>query len=264
MPNSSWRTTRKLKELGRLLFELSNEDRLRILRELEKNPMKLSRVSERFGFTVPETARNMSRLAEADLISKDSDGCFHLTPFGEQALRFLPGYEFITKHKKYLKTHTLSTLCPIYLADIGVLASSEFVDQFTFTLFNIENLIRESEEFVWVITDQIPASVLPIYMDTLKRGVECRKIMPRNASIPTAIFEMGNDPAFTTAAREQKLESRYLDEIDLVLGLSEKVALVMFPDLEGKFDYVSFRTEDAEALNWAKSLFLYYWNKAKR
>jgi predicted transcriptional regulator len=97
----------------RLLFELSNEDRLRILRELGKNPMKLSRVSERFDFTVPETARNMSRLVEADLISKDLDGCFHLTPFGEQALRFLPGYEFITKHKKYLKTHTLSTLCPI-------------------------------------------------------------------------------------------------------------------------------------------------------
>ena len=248
----------------RLLFELSNEDRLRILRELGKNPMKLSRVSERFDFTVPETARNMSRLVEADLISKDLDGCFHLTPFGEQALRFLPGYEFITKHKKYLKTHTLSTLCPMYLADIGVFASSEFVDIITSTLFNIENMIREAEEFVWVITDQIPASVLPIYIDTLKRGVDCRKIMPRNASIPPAIFKMGNDPAFTAAAREKKLESRYLDDIDLVLGLSEKVASIIFPDLEGKFDYVSFRTKDAEALNWAKSMFLYYWNKAKR
>jgi predicted transcriptional regulator len=247
------------------LFELSSEDRLRILRELEKNPMKLSRVSERFDSTVPETARNMNRLAEANLISKDPDGCFHLTPFGEQALRFLPGYEFISKHKKYLKTHTLSTLYPIYLADIGVLASSEFVDKFTYTLFNIENMIRESEEFVWVITDQIPASVLPIYIDTLKRGVECRKIMPRNASIPSAIFTMGNDPAFTAAAREHKLESRYLDKIDLVLGLSEKeIASIMFPDLEGKFDYISFRTKDREALNWAKSLFLYYWNKAKR
>jgi predicted transcriptional regulator len=153
----------------------------------------------------------------------------------------------------------------MYLADIGVLASSEFVDKFTSTLFNIENMIRESEEFVWVITDQIPASVLPIYIDTLKRGVECRKIMPRNASIPSAIFTMGNDPAFTAAAREQKLESRYLDKIDLVLGLSEKeIASIMFPDLEGKFDYISFRTKDREALNWAKSLFLYYWNKAKR
>ena len=77
-------------------------------------------------------------------------------------------------------------------------------------------------------------------------------------------LQLSNDPAFTAAAREKKLESRYLDDIDLVLGLSEKVASIIFPDLEGKFDYVSFRTKDAEALNWAKSMFLYYWNKAKR
>jgi hypothetical protein len=83
-------------------------------------------------------------------------------------------------------------------------------------------------------------------------------------SIPPAIFKMGNDPAFTAAAREKKLESRYLDDINLVLGLSEKVASIIFPDLEGKFDYVSFRTKDAEALNWAKSMFMYYWNNAKR
>jgi hypothetical protein len=51
--------------------------------------MKLSRVSEKFGFTVPETARNIARLTEAFLISKDKDGYFHLTPIGEAALQFI-------------------------------------------------------------------------------------------------------------------------------------------------------------------------------
>ena len=254
-----------MEELCSLLFELSSEDRLKILHELKKNPMKLSRVSEKFDFTVPETARNISRLSQANLVSKDTDGCFHLTPFGEQALRFLPGFEFLSKHKKYFKTHTLSTLRPRDQANIGVLANSEFVNELTETLFNVENMIRDAEEFVWAIMDQIFAGVIPLVIDGFNRGVECRKILPRNAIIPQAIFKMANDPAFTQAARAHLMESRYLDRVDIVFSLSEKeVTAIVFPDLEGKFDYSSFRSNDQEALDWAKSMFLHYWDKAKR
>ncbi len=99
-----------MKELYSLLFELSNEDRLNILRELKNNPMKLSRVSEKFNFTVPETSRNMTRLTEANLITKNTDGIFHLTPMGEDVLLLLPSFEFISRNDKYFKTHPLSFL----------------------------------------------------------------------------------------------------------------------------------------------------------
>ena len=100
----------KLQQLCSLLFELSNEDRLNILIELRKTPMKLSHISEKLHSTVPETARNLARLSEESLITKDVDGAFHLTPLGEAALQLLPGFSFLSKHKKYFKTHTLSTL----------------------------------------------------------------------------------------------------------------------------------------------------------
>jgi predicted transcriptional regulator len=97
-------------ELSKLLFELSNEDRLRILLELKKTPMRLSRVSEKFEFTVPETARNMTRLTETGLITKDTEGNFYLTALGETSLLLLANFEFISKNIKYFKTHAISNL----------------------------------------------------------------------------------------------------------------------------------------------------------
>jgi predicted transcriptional regulator len=252
-------------ELCALLFELSNEDRLNILRELKKKPMKLSRVSERFNFTVPETARNMTRLAEADLIAKGVDGYFHLTPIGEAILQFIPSFEFISSNRKYFKTHTFSVLPTEFAASIGALRKSEYVNGVTEMLFNAENAVKESREFMWIIVDQILPSSLPFFLEAIARGVEVRKLMPRNAVIPPAILELANDPAFDRAARAKKVESRYLDTIGIFMFLSEKeLAGIGFANLEGIFDYGSFRSRDETALKWAKSLFLHYWGRAKR
>lgn len=254
-----------MEELCGLLFELSNEDRLNILQELKKSPLKLSRISERFNFTVPETARNMIRLTDAALIAKDTDGYFHLTPIGEASLQFIPSFEFISKNKKYFKTHTITNLPPEYASSIGALQKSEFVSEVTATLFNAENMIREAEEFVWFSVDQILASALPLFANATERGVELKKLMPRNAAIPPGILTLANDPAFERAARAKKLESRYLDRLGVVILMSEKeVAAIGFQSLDGTFDYESFRTRDEAALKWTKSLFLHYWERAKR
>lgn len=256
---------RQLRETCNFLFELSNEDRLNILQELKNNPMKLSRVAEKFGFTVPETARNMNRLTEAALVAKNIEGLFHLTPIGEAVLQFIPNFEFISKHKKYFKTHSSSNLPTEFAMSIGALQKSEFVDQFSESLFNGEKLIREAEEFVWISVDQILASSLPLFKEAIDRGVELRKLMPRNAAIPQSIMTLANDPVFDHAARAKKLESRYLDKIDVFITMSEKeVASIGFKNLEGVFDYGTFRTNNETALNWTKSLYEHYWEKAKR
>ena len=251
-----------MKELSRLLFELSNEDRLRILQELKKNPMKLSRISEKCNFTVPETARNITRLSDASLIAKDVEGDFHLTPYAEEALKLLPSFEFLSKHRGYFKTHMLEKLPIEYATSIGVLHSSEFIDQISTVLFNGEKLIREAKDFIWIIVSEVLASSLPLFIDAYARGVEGRKIMPRNATIAADILALARDPIFERAARAKKLESRYLDDVDLTMILSEREVSIGFKDLEGKTDWLSFRSRDQSALNWAKSLFLYYWDKA--
>jgi predicted transcriptional regulator len=254
----------RLSNLYNLLFELSNEDRLNILRELKKTPMKLSRISEMFDFTVPETARNVSRLTKANLIAKDSAGHFHLTTFGEGVLFLLPSFEFLSKNKKYFKTHAISNLPPQFSADIGALKDSNFVSEIATTLFNAEKMVREAREYVWIFVDQILASTLPIIIEAIERGVEVRKLMPRNAKIPPEILALANDPFFTKAARAGKLESRYLERMDVAIFLSEKeVSAICFPNQEEIFDYLSFRSSSESSRRWTKDLFLYYWSRSK-
>lgn len=254
-----------MRELSKLLFELSNEDRLKILVELKKKPLRLSRVSEKFEFTIPETARNMTRLTETGLIAKNTDGNFYLTAFGEASLQVLGNFEFISKNAKYFKTHTISNLPPEYATSIGCLKKSEFISQFTEAMFNAENMIREANEFVWISVDEILASSLPIFIDAINRGIDLKKLMPRNALIPPAILKLANDPAFDRAARAKRAESRYLDQIEFFLLMSEKEVSIGFKNSEGVFDHAgSFKATDKTAIEWTKSLFLNFWEKAKR
>ena len=224
--------------------------------------MKLSHISQKCNFTVPETARNVTRLSDASLIVKDAEACFHLTPYAKEALKLLPSFEFLCKNKKYFKTHTFSKLPIEYGASIGVLCSSEFADQISTALFNGEKLIRDAKDFIWIVVSEILASSLSLFTDAYDRGVDFRKIMPRNAPIPADILALARDPIFERAARAKKLESRYLDEVDLTLLLSEKEVQIGFMTLEGKTDYLGFRTNDESAIEWAKSLFLHYWDRA--
>jgi predicted transcriptional regulator len=253
-----------MQELCNLLFELSNIDRLNILIELKKKPMKLSHVSKRFGFTVPETARNISRLHEANLVFKDVSGVFHLTPVGEEALHLLPGFKFLSKQKRYFMTHSLNALPSEFVTGIGALVNCKFVGEITESFFIFENMIREADEYVWILVDQVLASALPLISEAVKRGVEIRKILPRNANIPEGILALANDPVFDRAARAHKLESRYLNKVDVCIFVSDKAAAISFPDLEGRFDYLDFIATDYVAQEWLSSLYSYYWDRAKR
>lgn len=86
-----------MEPLRNLLFELAGEDRLNILLELKNKPLKLSDLSKKLYFTIQETSRNISRLTEAKLIIKEADGCFRLTPYGEETLDLLAGFNFLSR-----------------------------------------------------------------------------------------------------------------------------------------------------------------------
>jgi len=96
---------RKMDALCDLLFELSNDDRLQILYEIKKNPIKLSHISKKLNFTTQATARNIYRLAEFGIIRKKENSDYILTPFGTTSLALLDSYHFITENKGYLLSH---------------------------------------------------------------------------------------------------------------------------------------------------------------
>ena len=234
-----------MEALHNLLFELAGEDRLNILLELKNKPQRLSNMSKKLNFTVQETSRNVSRLVEAKLIEKDPDGCFSLTPYGEETLVLLQGFSFLSKNRDYFASHTLSMLPKEFSSSIASLGECELVEDVMVAFSNVENMIQKAEKFVWILSNQILVSTLPYLQDAVKRGVEFKLILPKDVIPPKDAIERMSAPVFFEAIKSGKMENKFLDKMDVLLCISDKeVGALGFLNIDGKMDYHGFHATD--------------------
>ena len=248
-----------MERLSKLLFELSNENRLSIIVELEKGAMKLTALSRKLEFTVLETSRHLSRLSGASLVMKNVDGSYHITPLGNQTIAHLSGLEYLANHSGYFKTHTPSSLPREFASRIGDLVKCGFSDNVMQSFGTAESLIKAAEEYIWIASDYVLSSSLPLLEDAVGRGLEFRTILPENLLL--SAFTESHGPPFSSHGQEH-MEHRTLKKVDTILVLSEKEAVVTFPTIEGKMDYLGFWTTNELSHTWCKDLFRYYWETA--
>ena len=252
-----------MNEFNSLLFELSSVDRLDILVLLRKTPLKLSHISHKLNFTVQETSRNLNRLLDSELIIKNVDGTFSLTHYGEAAFSLLSGFRFLFRNKKYFTNHSTVELPAPFKPSLGILDDFELVDDVMTVFYNIENMIKNAKDFVWILTDQILASTLPHLIDGLQRGLKFRLLMPNDYLPSDDMRELVSNPVFEKASQNRTLETRFLDTVNVFLCMSEnEVGVLAFTNSEGKLDYRGFKTEKSSGIEWTKILFTYYWNNA--
>jgi predicted transcriptional regulator len=256
-----------MERLCDLLFELSNEDRLNILKVLREEPMKISHVAKSLDFTVQETSRNLSRLSDASLISRGADGTFSLTAYGKSALDLLPGYEFLSKHPEYLNTHTLDRIPHEFFTRIGDLANCTYTGDVMITFYEAEKMMDEAEEYLWLASDQHMVSSVPHIRQALERGVKVRTLTPVDLKYPEGYFEQEVVkeywPVYMSAMNSGQYEDRWLETVDTPMGLSDKQSgRLFFPKIEGDFDYKGFTATDERSHRFIKDLFEYYWDRA--
>jgi predicted transcriptional regulator len=110
--------------------------------EIQKQRLKLSHISKRLDMTVTEASRHLQRLSEAKLVEKDVEGLYKLTPFGELTLSLLPSFDFISKHRDYFTTHTISHLPHEFINRIGDLLNCTFTDDVMVAFHSVETSFR--------------------------------------------------------------------------------------------------------------------------
>lgn len=252
-----------MNDFSSLLFELSSIDRLNILTLLRKSSLKLSQISRKLNFTVQETSRNINRLLESELITKNVDGTFNLTPYGEATFSLLSGYRFLYRNRQYFATHSIFYLPETFKVSLGILDEFNLVDDVMIVFHNIENMIKNAKDFVWILTDQVLVSTIPYLVEGLERGLEFRLLIPTDYLPTDDMRQLVSNPVFEKASRNGSLETRFLDAIDLFICLSEKeVGALAFINLERKLDYKGYKTKKTSGIEWSKILFTYYWNKS--
>jgi predicted transcriptional regulator len=239
-----------------LFFEFSHEDRVRILLEVDKGPLKLSHLSEKLNLKVQETARHLSRLTEAKLISRDVDGNYRPTPYGDHVLRLLPGFDFLRRNREYFTTHRSAHLPIEFVSRIGELNMCKFTDNVMAAYQEVRSIYEEAQEYIWGLSDQITPYSPPFIESAMKRGVKVRFLL-----LEDMVFPSGFEPLAFIPGR---IEHKTLDKLDIGMVVSEKKATIVFPTSEGKLDpSMAFISTDSTSKRWVSDLFEFYWAKAK-
>lgn len=240
-----------------LFFELSNEVRMAILEKLLDGDLKLSRISTELDLPVQEISRQLSRMDKQGLVQKTPEGSYSITSYAEQILRFIPSIEFLSKNSQYLKSHNLNGVPYEFIMRIGELESSKYVGDVMKMFHRSEKMIEEAQEFVWIMSDQILMSSMKYTEGAVERGVDHRFLGPRDIEPPEEFYTEGVERGLIGA--NGKAAHKFLDNLDLMVTLTEKEAQFLFPTPSGSFDYTGFITNDPKALKWCKEIYLHYW-----
>lgn len=261
--------------LDRLFFEFASESRLSILRELQARELKMQELARNLNLTDTETCRQLKRLSEALMISKQPDGKYNLTNYGHLALQFFPPLEFTLKHRDYFLQHNFWALPYIFINRIGELSSGEFYREAMSTLNRVRKLVYEAEESLWVMAEQVDTSHVIVTSEKVSEGLKFKFIMP-----PT-LFETGGintemilcphcKEAILKDARKfvgrhcNYCERRQLEKIQTSVLITEKESCFFLRRLSGEMDYVGFFGTDEKFRKWTKDVFMYFWEKAER
>jgi predicted transcriptional regulator len=214
----------------------------------------LSHISRKLDFIIQETSRNVNRLLESGLITKNVDGTFNLSQYGESAYGILSEFRFLQKNKQYFDTHSTAQLPQFLIVGLSILENFQLVDDVMIVFHDIENMIKNAQEFVWILTDQILVSTIPYLIEGLQQGLQFRLIMPSDYLPSEEMHKIVSNPVFERASRNKTLETKFLDEVNMFLCFSEKeVSALAFKTTEEKLDYRGFKTKIASEIEWKKS-----------
>jgi predicted transcriptional regulator len=241
--------------LERLLFELASESRLSILRELQKENLRMQEIARRLDVTPTETFRQLERLSAASLVQRQPDGTFALAEYGRLMLCISASLDFASKYREYLSTHELTRLPGQFVSRLGELSQAELETDTIETLNKGAKWFTEAERYIWAMGEgSMPEHMIPVMNEHVRRGLEIRMLLPEDR-LPSAEG---------TARTPRNVEIRSLSECPAIIALTEKKAGVTFRRAGGKMDYAGFWGDDPAFHNWVRDLFLCYWEKGKR
>jgi hypothetical protein len=121
------------------------------------------------------------------------------------------------------------------------------------TMNRAVHLFSEAEKYAWAMGEKLFEPLGPAITDQIAKGVEFR-FMGCESRLPNFIRVPGAAP---------HVELRTLTDVPITIVCTEKEALICLPLTEGRMDYAAFFGKDQMFVNWARELFLYYWDKGK-
>lgn len=246
-------------------LELASEQRLKILSNLSIKPMRVSVLAKKINVTSQEIHRNLERLSNSGFVKKGVDEHFHITTIGQLMLSQMPLMFFVTKNQKYFASHDVGVLPTKFSRRLGVLENCEHVKGVTNVLDKWKSIYKNSKEFVWDITNEVPPGMDEILIKRIKTGVKYRHVLTKDFDEPKDRHLTLKKLGYYDLIQKGKIERKELENIKTVLVLNEKEAGIIFPTSDGEPDLRHmFYGDNSMFLDWCIDYFDFYWKKSKK
>ncbi len=240
--------------LAKLFFELASESRLSILRELQKQNLKMQEIARRLDVTPTEAFRQLERLSTAMLVQRQPDSTFMLAEYGKIVLQISTSLDFLSKHKEYFSTHDLMRLPSQFVNRLGELANAQLEMDTVESLNKGAKWFTDAKQYAWGVGEgTIPEHMISVMNQQVQRGIQIKMLIPQELLPPA-----------TQPGTPKNVDIRGLSNIPAIIVLTEKMAGICFRQIGGRMDYAGFFGSDAVFHNWVRDLFLHYWEEGKR
>jgi predicted transcriptional regulator len=251
-----------LEHLAELLFILASIDRLTLLSEIAIQNRRLSQLTTTLSATPQETSKHLTRLRDAKLIEKDSDGLFSLTAFGKIIVNLLPSIRFVTENREYFLSHDISSLPLEFIERLGELQEGQYGEKVGAILVHLQQVVQDAEDYIWMMADH-PLGGQEYVTKSGKlentSSVTWRVIIPADSNIDWTELRR------TVGTHKGRIEYHLIEDpndIKAGIALNEKIAGLTFPNTRGKLDFNSgFRSNNPIFRKWCQDLFEYHWSK---
>ena len=247
-----------------ILFEISSQERHKLLIILQNGPTNLTHLSNKSELNLPETRRHVTRLIEVDLIERNPDGRYSLTYLGSRILELVDEFYFFARYREYFLTHSVNNLPKEFRSRLRDLSNSVFHDNIMMFIHSIDQIIRNAEKEILLLIDDFPLYQLSIILEAIERGINIKILEPKNreTTLDPNILTPQENIAVERMMITPLVEQRLIDKVRIFLVMSEKDSVIAFPNIENNFDYKGFRSNDKKFLSWCRDLFQQLWNKS--
>ena len=251
-------------------IELSNSQRLQIINALKNCSMNLTLLAKHLGITMQEAHRNFNRLMDAGIVSRDSNGSYSLTTFGNTITTQIPSINFLSKNKNYFSDHYFGNLPMKFIQRIGSLDDSKFIQGLVAVIEEIKEMYRHSNEYIYGMIPQVPLDLIEVAAKiVMERKIKFNYILPKNGVIPKKGKDFLNEINYPELLKSGLVERKMIDDVKVSVVLNEKKALLMFPSIKGETDMNGAFSNSIDRENnklfheWCLDYFRYSWLDSK-
>ena len=256
---------RDIDALAEEFLQIASHLRLGIILHLQEKNQNLSSLAKAQDASASEMHRNLKRLSDDNLISKNTDGQYCLTSYGKMVYTQVSSWEFMKNNSKYFTKHEFGTLPELFLQSIGSLNNSKHIKGFVTVQDTWKSIYSNAHKYIHNILFEVSydAEILSIITSQIKNKVNICSVFLEDAIIPESRKKAIDDKNILNAIKEHTIVRRTIKDINTLVVLNEKEAFVMFPKYDGEIDVSEgFYSNDEKFHHWCFEYFNYCLNSS--